>query len=63
MTQAQFETIRSALITGQCALEGIAKDLREENKNFMANYRESQLRDIENALAVSSWEKIQVVKE
>jgi uncharacterized membrane protein (DUF106 family) len=63
MTEQQFETIRSALITGQCALNNIAKELREENKIFMACYRENQMRDMEKALEVSSWDKVKIIKE
>jgi len=63
MTEQQFEIIRSALLTGQCALESIAKNLREENKIFMASYRENQMRDMEKALEVSSWYKVKIIEE
>jgi hypothetical protein len=63
LTVEQFETLRSALVTAQVALETIESQLRLQELNSLANYRGNQLREVTNALETTQWTKIQIAQD
>jgi len=60
MTDEQYEAIRAALITAEIALESTIEELKGDRREFLAAFRETQLKGVKSALANSAWSKIEV---
>lgn len=60
MTEEQYETIRAALICAEIALESTVEELKAEQREVLAAFRETQLKGVKSALANSAWSKIEI---
>jgi len=60
MTDEQYEAIRAALISAEIALESTIEELKGDRREFLAAFRETQLKGVKSALANSAWSKIKV---
>jgi len=60
MTDEQYEAIRAALISAEIALESTIEELKGDRREFLAAFRETQLKGVKSALENSAWSKIEV---
>lgn len=60
ITDEQYEIIRAALIHAEIALESTIEELKGDRREILAAFRETQLKGIKFAIAISEWNNIKV---